>query len=187
MDKKLLRAKLMGEREQVPATQRKKWDAMILGQLQNWQPYLASRRVMVYLSIGWEVNTWPVVEDLMARGREVYAPVVQNNPRALLPRLYTSRSHLVPAAFGILEPPSDAPGLEPQKLDLIIVPGLAFSPAGYRIGYGGGFYDRFLADSSAQSVGLCYSAFLRSLPTDPWDKPVHFIATELAVMGRKWV
>lgn len=185
MGKKTLRAKLKQDRSAVPAPKRKKWDAMILGQLQNWQPYLASSRVLVYLSIGWEVNTWPVVDDLIARGSEVYAPVVQKNPRALLPRLYTSRSDLIPAAFGILEPSADAPGLDPQELDLIVVPGLAFSPDGYRIGYGGGFYDRFLAASAAQTVGLCYSSFLQDLPIDPWDKPVHFIATELGVMGRK--
>ncbi len=185
MDKKVLRAQLMRQREAVPAGEREKWDGLILGQLQKLEPYLTSRRVFVYLSVGWEVNTWPVVDDLISRGRHVYAPVVQKNPRALLPRLYTSRSNLTPAAFGILEPPADAPGLDPQQLDLVIVPGLAFSPSGYRIGYGGGFYDRFLAVSRARTVGLCYSSFLRTVPVDPWDKPVDFIATELAIAGRK--
>ncbi len=69
MDKKVLRAQLMRQREAVPAGEREKWDGLILGgQLQKWEPYLTSRRVFVYLSVGWEVNTWPVVDDLISRG-----------------------------------------------------------------------------------------------------------------------
>lgn len=185
MDKKLLRDELKKARSMVPAAERQKRDALILEGLQDWKLYRNKERVFIYLSIGWEIDTWPIVDDLVARGSQVYAPVVQNKPRALLPRLYTSRSQLKPAVFGILEPPKDAPGIEPNELDLIIVPALAFSLGGYRIGYGGGFYDRFLASSQALSVGLGYSGFLQDLPVDPWDKPVDFIATEQGVMGRK--
>ena len=65
------------------------------------------------------------------------------------------------------------------------MPGLAFSEGGFRVGYGGGYYDRFLATTKAQSAGLVYRSFVRELPTDPWDHPVDFLVTEDGVLGRK--
>lgn len=184
MAKDKLREQLKLERAQLNPVDRQKWDAQILEHLKNWDVYLAKRRAFVYLSIGWEVDTWGIVDDLVERGCEVYAPVVQKSPRALLPRRFTSRDELVPAVFGILEPPLSAQAVEPEELDLIIVPGLAFTRAGYRIGYGGGFYDRFLASTNSVSMGLCYSSFLRDdLIVDQWDKPVDYVVTERGVLG----
>jgi len=140
---------------------------------------------MIYLSVGWEVDTWTIARDLETRGKEVYVPVVQRHPRALLVKRLYSREDLVPAAFGILEPGPKAPTIGPEQLDLVVVPGLAFSEQGFRVGYGGGYYDRFLATTTAKSAGLVYRSFVRDLPTDPWDHPVDFLVTEEGVIGRK--
>jgi 5-formyltetrahydrofolate cyclo-ligase len=183
--KELLRKELKRERGQVPKEERAIWEQAIHGHLFQLPEYQRAGKVMVYLSFGWEIATWPIVEDLQSQGKEVYVPVVQSKPRALIPRRYTSRENLVPAVFGILEPGPEAPEARPGELDLIIVPGLAFSAQGFRIGYGGGYYDRFLATTTGSAVGLVYSSFVREVPRDPWDRAVDLLVTEAGVLGRK--
>ena len=185
MDKRELRRQLKAERAQVPSASRAVWDGAIRQALTGLPAFQRVRRVMTYLSIGWEVDTWGIVEELKRQGKEIYVPVVQREPKGLIPALYTEKENLVPRAFGILEPPPGTPSLRPSELDLIIVPGLALTPEGFRIGYGGGYYDRLLAETDAVSVGLVYSAFIRAFAPDPWDRPVDFLASEEGLMGRK--
>lgn len=185
MAKEQLRRELKRERARVLKEDRQAWDRAIAENLYKVPAYSEAKRVMIYLSFGWEVNTWPIVEDLQAKGKEVFVPVVQNKPKALLATAFTSRDELVPAVFGILEPQPGTPTIAPELLDLVVVPGVVFSPEGYRVGYGGGYYDRFLAQTSAQTAGLVYSSFIRQLDPDPWDRPVDFLVTEQGVLGRK--
>lgn len=185
MSKELLRKELKRRRAQVAKENRQKWDQAIAQGLYSLPAYENAKKVMIYLSFGWEINTWPIVEDLQAKGKEVYVPVVQNKPKALLATAYTSRDELVPAIFGILEPRPGTPTVEPEQLDLVVVPALAFSAEGFRIGYGGGYYDRFLTKTSAQKVGLVYNSFIRQLDPDPWDQAVDYLVSEEGVSGRK--
>jgi 5-formyltetrahydrofolate cyclo-ligase len=84
--------------------------------------------------------------------------------------------------FGILEPDSTAPKLEPVEVDLILVPAVACDRRGYRLGYGGGFYDRMLSSDEwtvPPTVGIVFDfAYLPELPIDKWDKPLQAICTE---------
>ncbi len=129
MAKAELRRQLKAERAEVPPERRAVWDAQIRRFLAELPAYQGARRIMTYLSIGWEVDTWGIVAHLEQLGREIYVPVVRREPRGLVPTLYTGRENLVPAVFGILEPVPGAPTLSPAELDLIIVPGLAFTTA----------------------------------------------------------
>lgn len=84
-------------------------------------------------------------------------------------------------AFGIPEPSSDAPELVPQALDAVVVPGIAFTRDGFRLGQGGGFYDRYLARirSDALVVGVCYSwQVVDALPTEAHDMTMTHVVTE---------
>ncbi|NMB02314.1 MAG: 5-formyltetrahydrofolate cyclo-ligase [Firmicutes bacterium] len=185
MTKEFLRRELKRERAKVPKEDRQRWDERIAQALYLMPAYEKAQRVMIYLSFGWEINTWPIVGDLQSKGKEVYVPVVQSKPKTLLATRYTSREELVPAVFGILEPPPGSPTIDPADLDLVVVPGLSFSHDGFRVGYGGGYYDRFLTQTSAQKVGLVYSSFIRDLTPDPWDQEVDFLVTEEGALGRK--
>ena len=87
-------------------------------------------------------------------------------------------SHLRPSAFNIREPISSAPEYKSSNADICIVPALAYDIEGYRMGYGGGFYDRFLSEYSGVPVGICYEEFCGSLPVGEFDISVETVITE---------
>ena len=81
--------------------------------------------------------------------------------------------------MGIPEPPETLPEVPPEEIGAALVPAVAFDRAGYRLGRGGGYYDRFLPRLSCPRIGLCYRAFvLSALPAEDWDVPVDRIITE---------
>ncbi|AEB11498.1 5-formyltetrahydrofolate cyclo-ligase [Marinithermus hydrothermalis] len=95
---------------------------------------------------------------------------------------------LVKHPLGFYEPAPHAPQIPPTALDAVLVPGLAFDREGYRLGYGKGYYDRFLATLPPHTltIGLTAEALVVDrLPRDPWDQPVAFLATETGVHPRK--
>ncbi len=89
-------------------------------------------------------------------------------------------------AFGILEPPADAPRLEADDVDLLLVPSVACDRQGYRLGYGGGFYDRLFSDMAWKhkpTIGIVFSHLIvADLPTDPWDYPLRAVCTDMQLM-----
>ena len=89
----------------------------------------------------------------------------------------------LPNRFGILEPPADAPTLEPDGVQLALVPGLLFTHSGARLGYGGGFYDRLLPRIRCPLVGVTRDALIvDALPVEAWDVPMTHLAAESAVL-----
>ena len=87
---------------------------------------------------------------------------------------------LVTSAWGIREPGAESPEISPETLDLVVVPGLAFTRSGARLGYGGGYYDRFLPRlrNECVTVGVCPDELvLENLPVDSWDFPVGILVT----------
>ena len=136
-----------------------------------------------YVDFRGEVETTELVAALLREGRRVAVPV---HPRGASEPLgfaeIRSLSELVPNRFGILEPPLEAALLVPtMAIPLFLVPGLAFDPAGRRLGYGLGCYDRAFADAApgALKVGLAFELqMLESVPADLHDVPMDFVVTE---------
>lgn len=87
--------------------------------------------------------------------------------------------------YGIFEPHPDSPTLQPEQVDLILVPAVACDYRGYRLGYGGGFYDRMLSNpdwESKPAIGIVFAkAYLPELPIDDWDKPLQGVCTEMGL------
>lgn len=139
---------------------------------------------LFFYPVNREPNLLPLAEELLKTGKSVAFPRVSG--REILPVKVSSLKELSPGRFGIPEPP-----LNYQKLlksaDVVFVPGLAFDLSGFRIGYGGGFYDRFLKNFEHRvRVGVCFSFQLFSeVPHDPFDVPVDYISTEKFWIRRK--
>ena len=124
-----------------------------------------------------EIDTRPFIGACLARGQRVFAPRVEAGCDRLDHAELHALEELEPGPFGLLQPPAaDAP-LPP--FDLVVVPGAAFDRRGHRIGYGQGYYDRFLAETAAYKVGLAYDElFFEELPTESHDVAVDAILTE---------
>jgi 5-formyltetrahydrofolate cyclo-ligase len=132
-----------------------------------------------------EVETLPLITAALAAGRDVLVPVMQPGRRLGWSRLERVED-LTPNRWGILEPESPARVWVDPPVDAVcVVPGVAFRRDGYRVGYGGGYYDRFLSVFVGKSIGLSFSCQLSDAWTpDNFDQPVDFVVTEEAVFER---
>lgn len=152
---------------------RARWSAAVVAALRGWAPYQAAGTVAVYLAFGSEADLSALFED----GARVVAPRMAARTGPLT--LHRLTGSLTLHRFGMLEPPADAPRVFPAEVDLFLVPGLAFDRAGGRLGYGGGHYDRLLAEArpDAARVGVAHPELLAaSLPLAPHDVRVTHVA-----------
>ena len=184
-DKSSLRSNYLVARRTIPARSRLESDASIRSALEAFPLFSEASLVLTYVSREAEVGTRPLIESLLAEGRRVAVPRVDLETHDMAFHEIRSLDELVPRTMRILEPAADAPVVTTPDMvgSVCLVPGLVFDGAGYRVGYGGGYYDRFLAFYPGDKIGLARTTMLSSnpLPTDGHDVPVDFIATEGAV------
>jgi len=127
-----------------------------------------------------EISPLPLLRRLADAGASLALPAVTGRGQPLVMRAWSFGAPLVPGVWGIREPPADAPELNP---DILIVPLLAFDRRGYRLGYGGGYYDRTIARLRTMkpviAVGIAFSAQqIEEVPTTPRDERLDLVLTE---------
>ena len=124
-----------------------------------------------YLPYNQEVRTWPILHQALADGKQVAVPKVYGDEMKFI--YLTDLTQVAAGYAGIPEPIADGPVAEQQDA-LVLMPGLAFDPQGHRIGYGGGFYDKFLSrEPGHPTVALCYEfQMVDHLETEQFDIPV---------------
>lgn len=124
-----------------------------------------------YLPYNQEVRTWPILQQALADGKQVAVPKVYGDEMKFI--YLTDLTQVAAGYAGIPEPIADGPVAEQQDA-LVLMPGLAFDPQGHRIGYGGGFYDKFLSrEPGHPTVALCYEfQMVDHLETEQFDIPV---------------
>jgi 5-formyltetrahydrofolate cyclo-ligase len=162
----------MGESARLTAS------ASICQRIAEWSDFPTSGVVFTYLPMRGEVDLRPLIPALSDVRWAI--PRVAEQPHShLIFHLYDP-GHLIRHRFGMLEPDPSLPVVEPEQAGLILAPGLAFTPGGYRLGYGGGFYDRLLsAPGHAPTLGACFQALLLDkIPHEGHDVPVDFLVTE---------
>ncbi|MYD55081.1 MAG: 5-formyltetrahydrofolate cyclo-ligase [Chloroflexi bacterium] len=184
MSKAELRSAMRRQRAALPAEARHGWSASIAARLTALDELRRADTVHCYASsLPGEVGTDGLLARLLTERRRVVCPRVRAHGQ-LEHREISALSQLVDAAFGLREPDHElAPPVDPGICDVIVVPGVAFDVEGGRLGMGGGYYDRFLAQVSAPIVGLAFEMQLVDrLPESDHDQRVDLIVTELRVI-----
>ena len=186
-----------------PAAAKAKWRAVIRGRLSTLDPETArdaaerlanrvmelpeiegSRGVLVCLSFGAEIDTWGLVERLLQSGRQVFVPRAVSRTRRL--HLHPYPCDLKELSFGLRQPVADAAELPSDEInsrvDAALVSALAFDRRGCRLGYGGGFFDRFLDQRPFPAIGIAYDVqIVDRLPMEPHDIPMDRVITEASL------
>ena len=174
--KKALRQRMLAQRDACDPAQRTALSTRIITEL---EALMHERKVKVlhsFLPMGSEVELFPLLDRAVANGIEVYAPKTLKG-RILEHYRYTGQQHLVPGVFGTQHPAGDEPYT--GSFDMILVPGLAFTAKGDRLGYGAGYYDTFLPQHpKAFTVAVCFPfQVVDDLPLEEHDRAVQRVAT----------
>lgn len=123
-----------------------------------------SQTVAITLSTGFELDTQPIIEAAKQARKEVVIPKTFNTDRSMIFLPLTDETVMKESNFGIMEP-ENGTAVPKDQIDLIVVPGLGFTKKGARLGFGGGYYDRFLADYQGRTVTLAFEAQMFKEPT----------------------
>ncbi len=176
-DKSELRRSLLQKRRSLSVEEWQKKSDRLCERLRSLSLLTQAKTVLAYFSFRQEPDLSSVYTD--SQWHWGFARCVG---KSLVWHSWKPGEPLCKGNYGIFEPHSDSPTLQPDEVDLILVPAVACDERGYRLGYGGGFYDRLLSAAnwaSKPTIGIVFEfAYLPQLPVDPWDKPLHSICTE---------
>ncbi len=187
MNKKELRKKIIQQRDLLSAEEISIKSEQIARLLYSHPAYREAETIMFFISFGTEVDTRPMVEETIKACKVVLAPKPLPETREMIPsQLLDWDRDLVPGAYNIPEPKEEAlRPYKPEAIDLIIVPGVAFDLTGNRLGYGGGYYDRFfqLLRPQVPLLALVFDLqIVPEVPVEQWDRRVDLIITEKRVI-----
>ena len=175
MNKKEMRAIIRSKKRAMTESQIVSASARLREQFRECELYQNAKTIYGYLPYNQEVRTVPMLEQAIRDGKSVAVPKCYDRDMKFI---YISdfEKEVAPGYANIPEPIADEPVAD-DKTALVLMPGLAFDPQGHRIGYGGGFYDRFLADEPDHpTLALCYGfQMVEHLQTEEFDIPVDMV------------
>ena len=182
LEKEKLRKSLLEQLKKQAPEFRQKRSKSILEKLNRTSEFRKGMAVMFYIATSGEVDTKPLLLEVIREGREVVVPYVDRKTNSLISvQIHNPEQDLHPGTYGILEPRSDLVcPFDPGRLDLVLVPGIAFDKQGHRLGRGKGYYDRFLKTlpPHAKCFGLAFDfQILKSVPTDNFDVSMDRVIT----------
>ena len=181
--KKALRTQLLAKRQVLTSHQWRTKSKAIKEFLFESTSYIKAKTIHCFVSMNErkEVNTLPILEKMLVDGKKVIIPVTNFENGELEHSFFLGQDTLSPNKWGVLEP-LEQDRVEPTTIDLILVPLLAVDNYGNRLGYGKGFYDRFLNQTNALKLGLLFQDFvLPQIPVDHFDEQLDGFITENGV------
>lgn len=184
LQKSELRLQCRALRKSLGDERRAQASLFICERVENWYVFQQSEVILTYMPIKSEADLTPLLKR-------------HPHKRWILPRIIPEEDHrmvfhpydanrLVNHPFGMAEPAPDLPVIPPGEIELTLAPGLAFDRIGWRLGYGGGYFDRFLKKFNGVSVGIVFHALLLdNVPHSAHDVPMHWIVTEQELLATR--
>jgi 5-formyltetrahydrofolate cyclo-ligase len=184
--KDLLRKETLRRRDELSPEERQVKSRIIKARLFNLPDIVSAQNIFFYVSFRSEVQTHEMIRAALAGGKTVTVPAIDMKQRRLVPsRIESFDDDLALGTLGILEPrPEKLRPVPAHQVDVVITPGAVFCEKGWRLGYGGGFYDRFLKESEKKSYALAFELqIVQDVPYDlRYDAGVDYIVTENRVI-----
>jgi len=184
-EKKKLREKALQKRKNINLNLKKELDKRIFNRLHESSYYKNANKIFIYVSYDTELDTKEIINKALEEGKRIFIPRIENKTKSMDAVEITSLDNLEESKYGILEPSIYKKAIEPNEIDLIIVPGVGFDRCGGRIGYGAGYYDRYFKKINKENlvdikkVALAYDLqILEQVPMDEFDVPIDYILSE---------
>ena len=165
-----LRKKILQEMKSLSQEQKQAMDQVLTERFLQHPFYQEAKTIATYLSFPHEFQTQELIEQALKDGKKVLIP--KTYPKGRMEFVVYDPQQLAKTSFGLLEPQGDLEVVEPSQIDLIHVPGLAFTTEGYRIGYGGGYYDRYLEHFAGHTMSTIYPCQVQEFNFENHDIPV---------------
>ena len=189
--KERLRHDMLAKRDALSAEERFKKSSKIVSRLLEQPDIIKAKSIFIYVSFRSEVETHGIINSFLGQGKVVSVPFTDMDKKTIIPSIIKSvKNDLMPGTFGISEPIAEklCPMLV-DDIDIVIMPGAVFNIKGCRVGYGGGFYDRFLQKRSIPSYALAFDfQLVNEVPFNPeFDVRVDYIVTEQRIIECKGI
>ena len=183
--KRGLRQKFRGIRQNLDPQDKAAWDQRITANLLRSPRWRRASRVLLFVSKPIEIDTHALISTALRQKKQVLLPRCLDEKGHMAFFAIQSWEDLAPGLYGLLEPdPARCPFWQGESGALCLVPGLAFDEEGFRLGYGKGYYDRFLTSHPVETVGLCFGDLVvPRLPHSPLDRRVSALVTEAGVLA----
>ena len=181
---------MLVERRDMTKQEISDFSSIIINKLKKLPIYKTSKSVMLYLSFENEIDSSEIIEDCFREGKRVIVPFCDNSDMSITPtEIKDTITDLHTSKMGYIQPKRES--LSPvdiSDIDLIILPGIAFDRKGYRVGFGAGYYDRFLAEVNFKvpTIGLAYDFQIIDsfIQMEDYDIPIDYVMTEERIIVR---
>ncbi|WP_319470882.1 5-formyltetrahydrofolate cyclo-ligase [uncultured Trichococcus sp.] len=177
--KERIRKELLGKLRDLPSQDRIRMEQELTTAVCNSDEWRASKTIGVTWSNFPEIDTHKIIQTGLEEGKRMVVPY-SGKDRVMTFHEYLPDTAMARSKFGIMEPVDRSNPVPPEEIDLLLVPGLAFSETGYRIGFGGGYYDRYLASYNGRTLSLLFPFQLFKDPDwkiEAFDVPVQKLLT----------
>lgn len=185
MDKGQIRKDIKEKLQAIQKDLYKKWSSDIAANLFNTNDWKQADTIAITISRGIEVDTRAIIEKGWEEGKRIVVPKCEPVTKDMTFRVLESFDQLEVVYYGLEEPKeNETKAILAGAINLMIVPGLAYNRNGYRIGFGGGYYDRFLCNFSGKTASLAFEEvqLVEELPIEEHDIPVNMIITNEQVI-----
>ena len=183
-EKAALRLECARVRGAIAPSEKEARDEKICRHLGSLAVFRYARKVLLYYPIRSEVNILPLMQTALSMGKEVYFPLCHPTKEGVMTfHRVTDAEQLTKGSFSVPEPSAAAPLYEDDSsLTVCVIPALAYDREGFRLGYGKGYYDRFLSTYRCTKLGIVYSDFILSeVPRGRFDRRVDILVTERGI------